>query len=75
MGILDVTVRGNIHVGCQNLIDTIRKSPPKVHIFGHIHEAYGIEVHDDVKYINASVLNLNYEFTNPPIEFELFVNE
>jgi Icc-related predicted phosphoesterase len=75
MGILDVTIPANTHVGCQNLMNTILQSPPQVHIFGHIHEAYGIEVHDGVKYINASVLNLNYKLANPPIEFDFVASK
>ena len=70
MGVLDRTVHGNMQVGCQNLMDTIQKIQPKVHIFGHIHEAYGVEEQDGIKFINASVLNLQYELVNAPVVFD-----
>lgn len=70
-GILDITVRGNEHVGCEDLLKTIQTIKPRVHIFGHIHEAYGVEEKGGVKYINASVLNLQYELVNAAVEFEI----
>lgn len=69
MKVLDITVHGHKHVGCQNLMDAIQKVKPKVHIFGHIHEAYGVEEQDGIKFINASVLNLQYELVNAPVLF------
>lgn len=64
--ILDKTFQG-LEVGCEELIKSIQKLKLKVHLFGHIHEAYGqIEV-DGVKYINASMVDYQYEMSNVPI--------
>jgi Icc-related predicted phosphoesterase len=39
MGILDWV--GRTHVGCEELRLAIHRAQPKVHVFGHIHGAYG----------------------------------
>jgi hypothetical protein len=42
MGILDATYRGE-PVGCQHLLRAARRCKPKLHCFGHIHEAWGAQ--------------------------------
>ena len=59
------------HVGCKDLFNKVQEIRPKVHICGHIHESYGIVDNMGIKFINASVVNKNYELTNSPIVFEL----
>ena len=69
-GQLDKTTRGE-NVGCEDLLHTIDKIKPKVHICGHIHEGYGQTISSKTKFINASVLDEKYGLTNLPITFEL----
>lgn len=65
-GILDKTRQG-LNVGCSKLLKKIKKTPSiKVHAFGHIHEASGIEEIKGVVYVNASNLDFYYEYVNPP---------
>ena len=59
-GILDSTKKGE-HAGCEDLLNSVNKIKPRVHICGHIHEAYGTVEKAGIKYINASVLNERYE--------------
>ena len=59
------------HLGCKDLFTRIHEIKPKVHVFGHIHEAYGIIEKSGIKYINASVLNEKYELVNEQIVFDL----
>lgn len=66
-GILDSVSRGGEHVGCELLRDRILEIKPKIVSFGHIHEAYGKEIINDITYINASLLDLRYTYTNKPI--------
>jgi Icc-related predicted phosphoesterase len=69
-GILDNT--NSCHrAGCEDLLNRVNSIKPKVHIFGHIHEAYGVIEKGETKFINASVLNERYELVNEPIIFEL----
>ncbi len=69
-GFLDKTVSGDA-VGCKDLLNTIYKIKPKVHICGHIHEGYGQIEDNGINYINASVVDFNYRLVNKPIEFEI----
>lgn len=78
-GYLDMTNHINIatgkkfgdHLGCQDLLDAIKRIRPKLHVFGHIHGGYGTTklTHDDgssTTLINASVVNEGYEPVNKP---------
>lgn len=69
-GILDSTVHG-MQVGCEDLLEKIQAVKPSFHIFGHIHEAYGVQKTGDTTYINASVVNEKYRINNNPVLFEL----
>lgn len=69
--ILDQTERGEA-VGCMSLKDQLQRVvKPKLHVFGHIHEAYGQQRVGDTLHVNASVLNLNYKLVNDPIVVEI----
>lgn len=67
---LDTNSQGQ-NVGCRDLFKKVNEIKPKIHICGHIHEAYGTADKSGIKFINASVLNERYELTNSPITFEL----
>ena len=68
-GILDLD--GKINFGCVDLLEKIVEIKPKFHLFGHIHNAYGIEKSKHTTFSNASILNGNYEFQNLPNLFEV----
>ena len=73
-GYLDMTTRGDI-TGCPYLKETIseRLKDLKLHVCGHIHEAYGrLVMADGQVLLNASVLNHRYEMQNRPITMEWF---
>ena len=65
-GILDKTARGN-EAGCEDLLVTLDRARPRIHVFGHIHEAYGQVQQDETLFINASILNLQYKIANQPV--------
>lgn len=65
-GILDKTFRGE-HVGCQDLMNAIHEIQPKLHVFGHIHEGYGIQQSKQTNFVNASILDQKYRCVNQPI--------
>ena len=67
-GLLDKIHSGE-NTGCENLLAKIEEIKPKVHICGHIHEAYGRVEHQGIEFLNASVTNERYKPTNPPIVF------
>jgi len=69
-GVLDGTVRGQ-RVGCEELLVAVQRLKPRLHVFGHIHEAYGQVEKAGTRYVNASVLDANYRHVNPPIVLDL----
>lgn len=51
--------------GCKHLLNAVKDTKPKYHVFGHIHEDGGKqEVYDGTTFINASVLDLQYQMSN-----------
>lgn len=52
-GILDKTSFGP-RVGCAQLRERVRQVEPKLHIFGHIHEADGVVERGNTVFVNAS---------------------
>ncbi|KAA6338397.1 3' 5'-cyclic adenosine monophosphate phosphodiesterase CpdA [termite gut metagenome] len=68
LGILDRTTRG-IHTGCEDLLKTVKRITPRYHLFGHIHEAYGMIQSGETTFINGSVLDKNYYIKNKPVIF------
>ena len=69
-GILDRTI-GNELVGCEDLLKRVQAIKPKLFVFGHIHEAYGMKQVEGTDFINASVLNVKYQQVNAPVEYIL----
>ena len=64
-GMLDYSA--NINYGDHNLLQIVLKTKPKYHLFGHIHNAYGIEKSEHTTFVNAAILSENYELINEPI--------
>ncbi len=58
-------------VGCEDLIDFVERIKPKYHIFGHIHEDYGISHSSHTTFINASSCDSEYDPVNVPIVLEI----
>ena len=65
----DRTIRGE-RVGCSDLLGVVKKIEPRYHVFGHIHEDYGVFEGEKTTFINASVLNLSYQMAHPPVVVE-----
>jgi len=74
LGVLDETVRGD-PTGCPVLLEKLKQVKPLVHVFGHIHEAYGIQQVENTIHINASTLNYHYKVQNPPIYIDFLRQE
>ena len=69
-GYLDKNHYGK-HVGCEELALAVERIKPQFHIFGHIHEGYGSVTPNETQFINASLLNERYFYTNDPYVFKL----
>ncbi|XP_065175242.1 metallophosphoesterase MPPED2-like [Sycon ciliatum] len=61
-----------LRAGCVDLLREVQhRIKPKFHVFGHIHEAYGITTDGVTTYINASNCDLRYRPRQVPIVFDL----
>jgi len=70
MGTLDRTSGGQL-VGCEALEDALARIRPRLHVFGHIHEAAGRLDRDGTIFVNASTCDLRYRPVHPPIVVDL----
>ena len=68
-GILDFANRTTY--GCPDLLQVVLKIQPRYHLFGHIHDAYGIQKTAHTTFVNSALLNENYELTNEPVVVEI----
>ncbi|KTG47990.1 hypothetical protein cypCar_00000147, partial [Cyprinus carpio] len=69
---LDWVPRKMQRVGCMELLNTVqRRVQPKLHVFGHIHEGYGMMADGTTTFINASACTVNFQPMNLPIVFDL----
>ena len=69
-GILDKTIRNDL-VGCEELAKKVMEMHPEIHVFGHIHEGYGIIKKKNTTFINASILDHKYRCINDPIVIKI----
>ena len=56
-GILDRSPSSSFHAGHQELLDAVTRVKPRLHVFGHIHGAYGMFDTEDTLFVNAAVLS------------------
>ena len=68
--ILDTTRQGQ-PVGCADLLAAVQRIKPRLHVFGHIHESYGQQEIDGIRFVNASILDVGYKAVNLPVVIEL----
>ncbi len=70
-GILDKCPNGDL-AGCDGLLARTQALPALTHhVFGHIHEGYGMTKLGNVTYVNASSCTGQYKPTNAPIIFDI----
>ena len=71
-GCLGMTDGGD-DAGCVDLTVAVTRVEPQVHVFGHIHEAYGMKTKPYIKtkFYNASIMNLAYLPRNRPFVVDL----
>lgn len=69
-GTLDQVGDGE-HLGCEELAIRLTAVRPRVHLFGHIHDGYGLKERDGTCFVNACVCDEDYRVSNPPIVLEV----
>lgn len=58
-------------LGCEELAIRLHAVKPRLHVFGHIHDGYGVLQGKQTLFINASICTEAYKPTNPAIVVEL----
>lgn len=69
-GIRDFTPQ-NLPVGCELLRFRVEQVKPLLHVFGHIHGAYGAAQIGETLFVNASTCTERYVPSNKPIVIDL----
>jgi len=69
-GALD-QVQGREHLGCEELKLRRAVVKPRVHVFGHIHDSYGVAFAGSRILLNVSVCDEDYRPVNRPIVVEI----
>lgn len=71
-GIGDKTDAGEL-AGCEDLLSAVLRIRPKIHVYGHIHEGYGVYRRDDTPtvFVNASVCDAAYYPINAPVVLDI----
>lgn len=73
-GILDMTyfVDGTPRdqVGCQDLLEVVKRIKPDLHVFGHIHRSHGQHHEDGTSFYNVAICDDMYCPTNPITEID-----
>jgi len=70
-GILDTAPISGSHEGCRELLDAVTRLRPKLHVFGHIHTAYGTYQTEHTIFINAARLGLHDAADKPPFVLQI----
>jgi len=73
LGFGDLTISG-VRAGCVDLLHSVQQRiKPKYHVYGHIHEGYGVRSDGKILFINASTCDINYLPCNPAVVFDVSI--
>jgi Icc-related predicted phosphoesterase len=70
-GILDQSALEAKHQGCDQLLTAVRRVRPCVHVFGHVHQHYGMVRSAGTLFVNAALTGSDYTIAKRPIVFEI----
>lgn len=68
----DQVVFGGTRVGCVDLLaEVVERVKPRLHVFGHIHEGYGVTTDGITTFVNAATCDVRYRPIQPPVVIDL----
>lgn len=74
-GLLDLVPReltcAHERTGCEELLLAVERIKPRLHVFGHIHEGYGVARRASTTFVNACICDAAYRPINEPITISL----
>jgi len=70
-GFLDLVPRDSSgsyeNAGCEELLLAVMRVRPRLHVFGHIHEGYGVSRESGITFVNACVCDASYRPMNQAV--------
>ena len=57
--------------GDPELLDAVRRTRPKLHLFGHVHGSYGVHETADTTFVNAALLGPDGDLAYDPLVLEI----
>lgn len=60
----------NLDLGCRELLAAVKRVRPRLHIFGHIHEQYGVQSRWGITFANASICDHANRINRDPLVIE-----
>jgi predicted phosphohydrolase len=70
LGFGDRTTNGE-DVGCADLLSAVRRLKPRYHVYGHIHEGWGVRESEGTTFVNACLCDHEYRPVQQPIVLDL----
>ena len=67
----DKSTQDGGHCGELALLEAVHRIKPIIHVFGHIHEGYGVSYDGNTLFINAAIVDEDYRPVNKPIVVDL----
>jgi len=65
-GIRDWTWSSDARLGNHDLLKAVRAKKPRIHIFGHCHDAYGHETRDGILFANVCICDRQFRAAHAP---------
>lgn len=70
LGVLDEANRNDY--GCPHILNAVLKRVrPSLHLFGHVHAAYGVCENGGTTFANGALMDENYQLKNQPHVFDI----
>jgi predicted phosphohydrolase len=70
-GVLDTAPGSTLHEGCPELLEAVIRIEPRLHVFGHVHGAYGILRSQLTVFANAALFGAEGDLDRVPVVLEL----
>ena len=74
-GILDQAPHVLHHGGDPELLEAVQRLQPRLHVFGHVHSAYGIQETGDTTFINCALLGGDGGIEHEPVRMRMLSPE
>lgn len=74
-GILDSAPGTHVHSGGPELREAVERIRPRLHVFGHIHGAYGFESTENTVFANVALSGKFCDLVKPPLVLKITAKE